>query len=180
MSKTTSKKFNPDVIIELQNADINVNDGLAYLLTLYYGIPTTIFPMMLKNKIDACGIFIEGIIDTGSSWKIPLFVDDNYSNFEWVNDYRNLFKQYNPERTGSKQIVLARMKKLFSQYPHIRKDDVMEATSLYLKSQSNGRYITTAERFLYKDREGSPILDWIEKAAEIKAVKTHKNNIDII
>jgi hypothetical protein len=69
-----------------------------------------------------------------------------------------------------------RMKLFFSENPHVRKEDVLEATTLYLRNVES-QYVKTAERFIY-DGQGnykmSMLSQWVDRVLEAKS----KNKID--
>lgn len=173
------QEFNPQIKMLFEENNIGVDDGLSYLLSLYYNLDSSVFSESLKRKIFILNIFFKNYEKNEIEWNIPLFTEID-EHFEWVNEYRDLFKNANSTRAGSKQVVIKRMKKLFSLYPHIRKDDIIEATKLYLSEIRDYTYITTAERFLFKDKDGSPILDYIERYRENDKLKSEEIYNDLI
>lgn len=173
------REFNPQLKMLLEENNIDVNNALCYLLSVFYELDCSCFSDRLKKEVQLLNIFVLKYEKKEVVWEISLFKDFDV-NFDWVNEYRDLFKNVNPKRNGSKQVVTSRMRKLFSLYPDIRKDEVLGATKLYLDSVDNYNYITTAERFLFQDRDGSPIIDWIEKFRENNDVNVEQYIDDLI
>ena len=63
---------------------------------------------------------------------------------------------------------MVNMKKLFSLYPHIRSDDVLEATDLYLGNIKDVQYVLKANNFILTDKGESELYHWIEEVYEVR------------
>lgn len=151
----------------LKKADIPLNDGLTYLLSLHYGLKPSYIPELLVKKILAYGIIT---IKSNNKivWNISLF-EENIKNFEWVKDYREAFKKLNPDRAGSLPLCITRFKRFFADNPSIRVEDVKGATKLYFQSVKDTEYLMKSHNFIYKDKginKTSEIEVWIERYKE--------------
>lgn len=155
--------INPEIKEKLQEEKIRpYDDALCYLMCLYYNIKPTYIPENLINKILATGIINRDYITGEITWKIN-FLSEDISNFEWINEYRNLFKSINPERVGVKNQCISRMKRFFINNPSIRKDDIIEATKNYIRQVDNPKYLKSADYFIYYDGENSLLKEYIER-----------------
>lgn len=161
--------INSEIKVVLRSYGIPVDDGLSYLVSLHFDIRPSYTPSLLIEKINRSGIIS---FDDGTKtiqWNIPLF-DEQVTGFEWVkNEYLQLFRERNKDKVGGVKDTIARMKKFFATYPEIRKDDVIEATKMYLKSVNNSTYIIMSHYFISKgsgsDRTQN-LLHWVERYKE--------------
>mgnify|MGYP003629616917 CR=1 FL=1 len=89
----------------------------------------------------------------------------------WVKtEYCAMFKAKNPGKGGKVRESVARMKKMFSAFPEMRKEDVILTTKLYL-SQTDSRFIRYPHYFLLKGQGSNAIYefaDWYDKYLESK------------
>ena len=103
--------------------------------------------------------------------------------FNWVENFRNLFKEVNPDRWGTLSTCKERMKKFFSENPEVRVDEVINATIMYLKN-TDRRYIMKSHKFIYDGAgtsRNSTLEEWIEKFREVsKNTKTSEDITDKI
>jgi len=145
--------------------------GILYLLAIYYNLDAQhLIDDDVQKKVNMLKI-VERDYDADEftiKWNMPLMEGEKptVSHWDWVDDWRKLFKQVNPERTGVKQYCIARMKRFFSKYPNYRQDDVMKATRAYLSTISDPKYCKKAHRFIYEDsgvNEYSLLLEWCER-----------------
>ena len=154
-------EINDEILKILKNSKLNVNNSLCYLLSLYFECPSTLIPDDLKLRVNRLGI-IEN--ENGTiKWNVPLF-DNIEVHFNWVvTEYIPLFKLYNPIRAGFQKETVKRMKNLFAKNPEIRKEEVIEATKMYL-SNTNPMYIKCCHYFIQKgvgNEKTEEILNWI-------------------
>jgi len=154
--------FNSEIRSIFNSKNISIHDGISYLLCLYYGTSPSFIPDVLERKVLACGIVTKNY-ETGSiTWRVPLF-EEQETGFEWIGEWMDLFKSVNPERRGTKQYVLSRIKKFFVNNPSIRKDEVFEATKLYLKSVDNPKYCKKSHKFIYEADGSSMLGDYVSQ-----------------
>lgn len=161
-----SRVFNTDLICLLKNKKINVDDALTYLLSIYYEIKPSYIPKNLESTLLALNIVNKNYFSKELIWNINLF-EEQITNFEWINEFRNMFKSVNPDRVGTKVDTLKRMKKFLQENPMTSISEILEATRLYLSTLTNSIYCKKAHKFIY-DTEGSVLLEYIEKLREKK------------
>lgn len=163
--------INSEIKIILNNFGIPVDDGLSHLVSIYFGLKPSYTPIAIVEKINRTGIISNTESQTGLQWNVPLF-DEQVTGFEWVTkEYLQLFKDKNKDRAGGAKESISRMKKFFANNPAIRKDDVIEATKMYLKQVGNPNYIITSHYFIYKGvgaDKTQTLLHWVEKYLESK------------
>ena len=136
------------------------------------------------SKVDSLGVFDE-------NEAVTLIINDIYDSigadtenskdpWNWVKtEYCALFKAKNPKKGGKIKESTARMKKMFSSIPEIRKEDVIQTTKLYL-SQTDSRFIRFPHYFLKKGVGAEAIyefLDWYEKYKEDKKAGEGRTSI---
>ena len=162
-------EINNQIRERLMKLKIAYPDGLSYLLAVYFKCTQAEhFEASFKAKMISAGIFeIKG---SDTIWTVSLFRDQEI-NFEWVKEFRLKFKEKNRARAGSLSSCTTRMKEFFAKNPHVRKEDVMRATDLYIASVNDYQYITVSQHFIFKDKgvnKTSPLEDWIEDVFEEK------------
>lgn len=162
----------------LKTKNISIHDGISFLLCLYYGVQPSFIPKELERKILASGIVTKDYSNDEIKWLIPLF-EETITGYEWISSWMDMFKAINPDRRGVKKEVLTRMKKFFINNPAIRKEDVVEATKLYLKGVDNPKYCKKSHKFIYEIDGTSMLLDYVEQSNKLKE-RTHKYSSDII
>lgn len=148
----------------LDELNITHQDGIPYLLALKLGYKPSYIPDSLKQKVNATGIVFE---ENGELiWKVELFEGQEEGAFSWVKDeYVPLFKAKNSSKGGKVREATIRMKKLFTEYPDIRKEDVLGATKMYLLN-TDVDYIRFPHFFIFKGTGADKvydIVDWVEK-----------------
>lgn len=161
-------EINTDIYEVLEDFKIKREDGICYLLSLYFGFSPTYIPEDVKLKINLSKIIeIEIIKDKKDriKWNIPLFEGQEVA-FEWVKtEYVELFRPYG--KASNVKDATDRMKKLFAKNPDIRKEEVLGATEMYLYSEAHRpMFIRMPHYFIEKGRGGErtqDILDWIDK-----------------
>ena len=80
----------------------------------------------------------------------------------WVYDYMELFSKRNDRRTGDYNEVKGRMKEFMENNKDVSKEDVMEATKLYL-SERNYKYVSASFYFIYDKKKESKLRKYISK-----------------
>lgn len=157
-------QINSRVIDIIKEFDVNHDDCIGYMLMKYFDLEVSYIPDILKAQVNRMGIF--EIDNYGTlQWKIPLF-GEQVTAFSWVKtEYMQLFKDANPDRRGTASYCVSRMKKLFANHPEIRKDEVLNATAMYIRN-TNSDYIRMSHYFISKGigaERTEDILIWIEK-----------------
>ena len=148
----------------LSEVGINKNDGLSYLLSLYYELKPTYIPEELKIRMNMTGIYRQDeTTKEDLQWLIPLF-SEQQTAFDWVKtEYIELFKVIGKGTHARESIT--RMKKLFASNPDIRKDEILGATRMYINS-TDQKYVRLPHYFIEKGTgsdKTQDILDWVDK-----------------
>lgn len=174
-------KINPQIASVLQEFNIPVTDGVAYLLSIYFNCRPSYTPPLLVQRMNVTNIL--GInANREVIWHIPLFVEELEDKWQWVLEWNAEFKRINKLRKAPDKDVLTRMKAFFADNPDVRKEEVIEATNLYFKSLSHSDYLISSHYFISKgvgrDRT-SALLGWVDKYREAIS-DTSTNNIDDI
>ena len=170
MSKITLN-FNSDVVQLLKDNKINVNDGKLVLIALYFNLKPTFVPDDLKHKIFNLGLFTYDKSKKEIKWKFDLF---NTGEIDWLDEYRNLFIVVNKSRGGGKQTVLNKLKKFMINYPTVTKEQIINATKLYLREQ-NPTYVMDSGYFIEKNGN-SKILEYLNRLDKEEEVSTFEEN----
>lgn len=151
----------------LDSFGINQEDGLSYLLSVYYDCRPSYTPTTLIQKINATNI-----LGIGASreliWNIPLFVSsvETDGKWDWVKLWNKSFGDINPKRRGTDKDCILRMKKFFAENPEVRKEDVVNATQMYFSSLSDRQYLISSHYFIYKGvgrDKISALASWVER-----------------
>lgn len=87
----------------------------------------------------------------------------------WINEYRDLFKNINKTRVGDKKDCIRKMNKFLKEY-NTTKKEVLEATNYYINHLESSLYIKDASNFIYynfeKPNETSPLSTYLEQIGE--------------
>lgn len=151
----------------LDSFGINQEDGLSYLLSVYFECRPSYTPTILIQKINATNI-----LGIGASreliWNIPLFVAsvEIDSKWDWVKLWNKSFGDINPKRKGTDKDCIIRMKKFFAENPEVRKEDVINATQMYFSSLTDRQYLISSHYFIYKGvgrDKLSALAGWVER-----------------
>lgn len=162
--------INPKIQEYLKEVKVPLKDGLPYLVSLHFNCMPSYIPQELIKKVYSAGIFTYS--NNKIIWNVELFqTSEETGSYSWVkSEYVPLFKEKNSKKGGKVREATSRMKKLFQENPEIRKEDVMDATKLYLFN-TDPNYIRFPHFFIYKGVGADKtwdILDWIEKAKIVK------------
>jgi hypothetical protein len=174
-------KVNPQIVAVLQEFNIPVNDGIAYLLSVFFDCRPSYTPPLLVQRL-----MITNILGIDSQreimWNIPLFETESQDKWQWVLEWNGEFKRINSKRKAPDKDVITRMKAFFADNPDVRKEEVILATDMYFKSLTHSDYLISSHYFISKgvgrDRT-SALLGWVEKYRE-SISDTSSNNIDDI
>tara|TARA_R110000772_G_scaffold94797_1_gene192880 strand:- start:88 stop:621 length:534 start_codon:yes stop_codon:yes gene_type:complete len=170
--------INPAILEILTKNPGRIEDGIVYLLAKYYGFTPSYFPDELIARMNRTGIYF---IDRSNSlqWKIPLLDGLDEDNYTWVKtEYWTMFKPFGTDKQGNGNQCVRLMKKLFIEYPDIRKHEVIGATKLYLQS-TNSTYIRRSHYFIEKGKgaeKTNDILTWIDAFREKNHATTDVND----
>jgi|TARA_R110002020_G_scaffold148076_8_gene323925 hypothetical protein len=159
------KKINPDVIDLLKECNVGVESGLGYLLCLANNFVPVYIPERLKQMVHSTGIVIYN--KEGITWRMPLF-KEQATEFGWLEEWRELFKPFGTHNKNKKEVAL-KMKAFFSENPHIRVEEVMGATKMYVAHQIKEGYPRQPHYFITKGRGLDKISDlttWVDEYKE--------------
>lgn len=160
-------EINPEIRTIFYSKGIPIQDGVAYLLCLHYGLSPSYIPEELSRKILATNIVTKDYSSDTIKWNISLF-EEQEIGFEWISDWMDLFKEKNPERRGTKADVLKRMKKFFVNNPSVRKEEIFSATKSYLNSVSEPIYVKKSHKFIYEIDGSSMLKDYLDNLNRAK------------
>ena len=168
-------KINDEIKSILRLKGIPVNEGVPFLISLYFGYDSKYVPDDLKRKVYSCNIFTmdyDKPIGLQMVWSVPLFEGQTVDKFDWIKEYMDMFKMVNPTRRGTRSYVIKRMKDLFSTNPEVRKEDVFAATKKYLSEITDPTYVLASHTFI-SNENGTPLLDRIK---DMQANTTSSNS----
>ncbi len=142
----------------LKEYQINEDAALLYLLGVYYNlntkdhIPEEIIKQVNFSKIVTRDYDTE--VPT-VKWNIPLFEgEETESAWNWVLEWRDLFKAIRGDAGGDKKACIIKMKKFFAANPDVRQHEVFEAANLYLDDfryrKTNLKFLQQADYFISK------------------------------
>jgi hypothetical protein len=177
--------INSEVTSALREYKINKDEALLYLLGIYHNLNTEYISEITRKQVNATGIVIREYKDNSSiphsiKWTVPLFNEEKNDTFYWIEDYRDLFRKLNPERSGTKSAVMARMKKFFAEHPDVRKQDVRQATEAYLKTVNDPQYLKSAHKFISEGtgvNKVSMLEQWVEQVRVSSATDGRSNKM---
>lgn len=174
--KKVTIELNSEIRKLFKENSINIHDGVTYLLSLYHNLDPTYFPQEFKTKVLSTNIVTKDYKTNTYIWNIPLF-EEQEVGYEWIKDWMDLFKAVNPDRRGTKQDVVIRMKRFFANNPGVSKEDVFKATKLYLVGVSQPLYCKKSHKFIYEQDNSSMLKEYIEKIQENNEIKTQWDEV---
>lgn len=168
--------INEEILEILSECKVQKDDGICYLLSLYFGYKPNYIPIDFMRKMNTTGIYEN---DKGSiKWNVPLF-EGQQTAFEWVKtEYVQLFKDANKERGGHAREATTLLKKLFATNPEFRKDDIIGATRMYIRN-TDSKYIMFPHYFIQKGvgtAKTTTIMDWLDKYQLTKEDKSEASD----
>ncbi len=147
--------------------NLDVDTAILYLLALYHNLSYEGIDEITRKRVNSLNIIERDLNLGGIKWNYTLYegqvIIDEWS---WVNtEFREAFGKINKVRKGDKRACINRMKKYFSDNPTVRKEDVLEATKMYLSSLNSSAYCKKAHKFIYEGsglNKTSMLNEWIE------------------
>ncbi len=140
--------LNKNIYELLKKSNINLDEAILYLLSLHFEIRNDCISDQVKSKVHSIGIVKQ--TSTGLQWTLPLF-EGAETAFEWVKtEYIPLFTAANREKGGHVKESTIRMKRFFAENPEIRKEDVIEATKMYIRETNDHTYLRLPHYFIFK------------------------------
>jgi hypothetical protein len=174
-------KINPQIVAVLQEFNISIADGSAYLLSIYFNCRPSYTPPLLVQRMNITNILG---IDANREviWHIPLFEGDSQTKWDWVKDWNAKFGSINKKRKAPDKDCITRMKAFFADNPDVRKEEIYGATQMYVNTLSNAEYLISSHYFISKGvgRDRTSALEgWVEKYREAIANTATNNSTDI-
>jgi len=170
--------INPEIKEILREFNIPVNDGIAYLLSVYYDVKPSYTPIILVQKIQITRIIVLDEKTKTIEWKTPLF-ENQVTAFSWVKDeYCALFQAIGKAPYASAST--SRMKKFFANNPSVRKDDIIGATKMYIRS-TDAYYARLPHYFISKGSGADRISDlelWLENYNNSVAASENRQGLN--
>ena len=174
-------KINIQIRAILDTYNIPVEDGIAYLLSIYFNCRPSYTPPLLVQRMNVTNIL--GIdANREVMWHIPLFEEGSHTKWDWVKEWNQEFGNINKKRKGPDKDCITRMKAFFADNPDVRKEDVIGATKMYFRTLSSPEYIISSHYFISKGvgRDRTSALEgWVEKYREALADTSTNDSVDI-
>lgn len=174
-------KINKQILETLKGSGLKEKNIIPILIAYHldYGLPDY-FPEDMGITLNRTGI-VDINEDGELEWKVSLF-EGQETQWDWVHtEYQALFEYYDMHNKWKKECV-TRMKRLFREYPDIRKSDILAATKTYIvQCRTNGtqaKYVKRPQNFLWFGQGVSleqMVLSYIEEAGE-QVENTHESN----
>lgn len=133
--------------------------GILCLLSVYHNIKLhddlerILQPTLMQINVAK---IIEKYYKTDEiTWNYSLYESEEIDKeWGWVNtEYRLLFKTVSPVKAGSASGCVKKMKDFFRKHPAVRKQDVIEATKLYIQTVDDPTYLQQADYFIIKNSD---------------------------
>ena len=88
--KKLALEVNSRIKTLLQSNQINIQDGLTFLISVYYNLTPSFIPKDLENKVLALNIINKDYETNQIVWKVNLF-EEQITGFEWITEFMDLF-----------------------------------------------------------------------------------------
>jgi len=174
-------KINIQIRAILDTYNIPVEDGIAYLLSIYFNCRPSYTPPLLVQRMNVTNIL--GIdANREVMWHVPLFEENSHTKWDWVKEWNQEFGNINKKRKAPDKDCITRMKAFFADNPDVRKEDVIGATKMYFRTLSNAEYLISSHYFISKGvgRDRTSALEgWVEKYREALADTSTNDSVDI-
>jgi len=174
-------KINIQIRAILDTYNIPVEDGIAYLLSIYFNCRPSYTPPLLVQRMNVTNILgIDANRDV--MWHVPLFEENSHTQWDWVKEWNQEFGNINKKRKAPDKDCITRMKAFFADNPDVRKEDVIGATKMYFRTLSNAEYLISSHYFISKGvgRDRTSALEgWVEKYREALADTSTNDSVDI-
>jgi len=174
-------KINIQIRAILDTYNIPVEDGIAYLLSIYFNCRPSYTPPLLVQRMNVTNILgIDANRDV--MWHVPLFEENSHTKWDWVKEWNQEFGNINKKRKAPDKDCITRMKAFFADNPDVRKEDVIGATKMYFRTLSNAEYLISSHYFISKGvgRDRTSALEgWVEKYREALADTSTNDSVDI-
>lgn len=147
--------LNPEISNTLKKYNIDVDEALCYLFCLRNELSIDhISTQTIKQVNETCDFFEKDFDDNDNiKWKIKFYVEDSLEKLNWVDEFRNKFKQVNPTRAGTYKDVHKRLTK-FLKENDFTKNQILGAVDTYLEDMVrhgvDPKFVKSAHKFIYE------------------------------
>ena len=167
-------KINPKIIEVLKEFGVEENDGLSYLLSIYFDCRPSYTPPILVQKINVTRILgvDTTVTPTEIIWRVPLFTtgknikanpkDDKWA---WVKPWMQGFKDINSSRYGSLTECVRRLDAFMKRRKDVTIEEIQQATEMYFRSIDSREFLKTSHYFILKDNF-STLEMWVDRLRE--------------
>jgi len=155
-------EINQEIIDRLEKSNIDIDEGLLYLIGTYFNLRTQdIISEQTMKQVNFSKIITRDYSKTPHEtvWNIPLFAGAHTEDFgvwSWVLEWREMFMRLKEGAGGDRKDCISKMKRYFAANPDVRKEEVFKAADLYLdefrnsRSTDNLKYLQAADYFISK------------------------------
>lgn len=174
-------EINPEIISILKEHRINKDEGLLFLLGVYFKLDVDRICSENLIKIMNLTKIVERDYASKANlkWNVSLFSGQD-TNWDWVATKYNEMWNINRARKDNSSDVTKRMQEWFKKYPQYRKQDVQAATTAYFKSVKDVQYLKSSAKFIFEGigaAKISHLLTWCEKTVGQKEGSQMKGTI---
>lgn len=136
-----------------------------------------VFELLKKTKMIK-SLEMRGYLQrVNDEWLITEKLQDVLNDVQddsWIEEeYREKFSSSNigePGKMGTLSNVIMKMKRFRLTYPNVTKEQILDATDLYISNTSDKKYLKQADYFIFKIEksgdEQSLLSVWIEEAKQ--------------
>lgn len=173
--------LNTEIFEILKVHNIPKNQGIPYLLAVYYGYSDSpLFPKNLKIKMQTVGILSWTMVDKVYKplWDIDLFVKEGKNplnnSYAWIHKYLELFEKSPAMHIGDFKTCLVRFQNFLIAHPDVEINEIRKATQMYLR-ETDPRYIRKPHYFIKKGAGKEAVEDlyeWILKLRRIEEISS--------
>lgn len=162
-------EINPQIKEVLKIHKIDPSIGTLALLAIHYKLDGDgIIPENIQKAINLTGIVTKDYKRNSFTWNLPLFKGQE-TDWSWVVDWNNKWKNVNISRKSANADAIVRMKEFMKKYPEVKREDIMKATDNYMRSLTSPQYLMISAKFIFDgagSSKKSTLLAWCEKLNE--------------
>lgn len=145
-------KINPKLKTLFEQNSIDYDNAVNTLLALYHKLNVILSTEMI-NKLSVIKLIDKNYSTGGFDILINLYEGEaEITGWEWIEDYRNIFRKADPKKAGGKTSVKSKMKKFLIEHPDVKKDEILAAARLYVADflHKDTTYLQQADYFISK------------------------------
>lgn len=146
--------INPQIFCILKEQNFNIENCVTYLLSVYYGLRPTYIDELTVRQVGLSGIAQRDYEKGTIRWVVPLFNQEQKSNWSWITEYRQIFSSVKAGTGGDQGACVELMQEIFAKHPILTSDIVMNAARAYIREftvgQNDLKYLQRADYFIEK------------------------------